>query len=176
MPGHPIPTGDYRKRAMITVDLYTGNGNSVRLGPFDGDISMTGAIRAKFKEPVDIFNLDTYAGAVLGADTIPEISLTIRHKGKLSDPAAKTIKDCICYAGAFSADTTVDPCGEVPSHRAVITITAPDGVDVCTAPNSRWTGDYSTGDVNSMALTAQCYRPQAGGDPDDATNQPIIWS
>jgi len=176
MAGHTLPSGDYRKRAMITVDLYTGAGTSVRLGPFDGEISITGGVRASYKDPIDIYSLDTYAGAVLGPDFVPQISLTLRHKGKLTSTSAKTVRDCICYAGAFAGESYTDPCGEVPSHRAVITISGPDGVDVCTAPNSRWVGDYSTGDVNTMPLQATCYRPEAGGDPADPANQPLIWS
>jgi hypothetical protein len=176
MAGHPLPTGDYRKRAMVTLDLETGSGNSVRVGPWEADISITGALRKVFKEPVVIEDRDTYAGAVAGKDVYPDISLTIRHKGKLGGGTAKTIADCLCYAGAFSGDSYTDPGGELPSHKATITITAPDGVDVFTAPNSAWTGDYSSGETNTMALKATCYRPQHGGDPDDPANQPIIRS
>jgi len=157
---------------MITLDLETGSGNSVRCGPWEGEIQISG-LRAKYKEPVIIEDRGTYAGQVLGKDTYPEISITLVHKGKLSSAVANTIADCLLYKGTFSGDSYTDPCGKVPSHKAIVTIAAPDGIDVVTAPNSVWGMDYSSGDKNTLALKGTCYRPQVGGDPDDATNQPL---
>jgi|APSaa5957512576_1039674.scaffolds.fasta_scaffold01018_11 hypothetical protein len=175
MSGHPLPAGVYRKRGMVTIDIFTGSDNSVRVGPFDGDITITDAFHAKYQEPVVMDDRDVYAGALMGKDIYPEGSLTIRHKGKLSESEVRSIKDCICYAGAFADDSYTDPLGDMPSHKIVVTIKARDGVDVATMPNTHAKGDYSSGEVNTLPLSWTCYRPQVGGDPDSAENQPITW-
>jgi len=175
MAAHPLPSGAYRKRGQVTFDLFTGAGSSVRIGPWEGEVTVDPILK-DYREPVELDDRGVHAGLEAGADIKPTLSIGFKHKGKMGDAAVATILDCLTYDGVFAGDKYTDPQGVVPTHKAVITITAPDGVDVITAPNARFSTNLSTGDVNTSQVTGTCYRPEVGGDPEDAANQPIIRS
>ena len=173
-----FPLGDLRTRAMVTLFLETGTaGHGLQIGPWESDLSVAGLCApGHYKERVDVSDRDTGIGAIEGGDKYPEWSVTILHKGKLSDAAAETIADCVLYRNKFAADAYTDPLGKVPSHKATITFTAPgDGVDAFETRNCFITMDYSTGEKNTLALKATCKRPLASGDPADLNNDPLIW-
>lgn len=170
-----LPAGEIRTRAMVTLDLRTGSGNEIRVGPFESDLSISG-LSAEYKTPVPCMDRGTYYGSVEGDDIFPEIGLSVAHMGKLSTAAAQTVADIIEHAGAFSADVTTDMNGRIWMLKAIITITGRDGVDVRVAPNSKWTFDYSAGERNVLSLKATCYRPTPGDDLANNPNNNPIYS
>lgn len=164
MPGYP--DGYQRIRANVTLYLYTGSGSEVAVGPWDGDLQVQG-IEAGNKTPVVLMDRDDYQGSVPGADAFPTWSLTIRHCGKLSDSAKRTIGDMIYKTGKVlsDGDVTTDQEGRVWHLGARIIVVGDDGTDVVTMPNCRVKYDYSSGEKNTLALTGTAYRPTGGGAP-----------
>lgn len=163
----PVPANGYTAtRAMVTMELITGSGRVVDVGPWEGDVSISGIVEG-YKDVVDMMDRGAYSGAVYGDDTFPEISVTIRHQGRLTSAAKATISDTILRAGKVLADgdVTTDPEGQVWHLGARITVTAPDGVDVIYAPNARPSYDYSSGDKNTIALKLTAKRDATGADP-----------
>lgn len=96
--------------------------HTIEWRPGEGNVSISG-LEAGQREAIALMDRDNFAEHVEGGYIPVELSITVRHTGKLTNAVDPVVLDSLLQTGAYANDVTADPGGVVWTGHGKFTAT-----------------------------------------------------